>query len=233
MTNAETVRCRDEGETDPAEYAVRDGELLRARARAVRVARFRSPALSLGVDRRSTGSAARRAEALGLPVVSRGSGGLAVLHGPGDIAWSLVLPRDDPAVGRDFVHAYGRLGEGVVRALAGLGVRAAWEPAPHRSDSYCLLGPGGSVLAVGGRVLGGAAQHLSGGWLLHHGVLVYRQQPERLTDLFGLSAETISAWLTSLEEVAPGRSPDRIARQLLDGLRAAAVAARDAGIAGA
>src|SRR5208282_5648586 len=110
----------------------------------------------------------QRAAGARIPAVRRTTGGSGLLHAPGDLAWSIVLPRADPRVGKDYVHAYPRLGAGVVDFLSERGVAAKWVDPPGTDPDYCLLSARGSVLALEGKVLGGAAQHLAGGALLHH-----------------------------------------------------------------
>jgi lipoate-protein ligase A len=136
------------------------------------------------------------------------------LHAPGDLVWSLVLPRSDFRVGRDFSKAYARLGAGPVRFLDALGVQAAWRPPLGLQTECCLLSGRGSVLTVAGRALGGAAQHITGAALLHHGVLPYRLDPSRLQALFDLSPEVVERSLIGLEEVAPGLTSTFLAERL-------------------
>lgn len=104
-------------------------------------------------------------------MLRRSTGGTGVLHAPGDLAWSVVLPRGDARIGPTLNSAYARLGRGAATWLAGHGRPAEWGPAPGRSTGCCLLSGRGEVLRVEGRVVGGAAQHRSATALLHHGVL--------------------------------------------------------------
>jgi lipoate-protein ligase A len=173
------------------------------------VATLNGPELSLGVAQRDDEECAVRARHQGIPVGRRSSGGTAVLIEAGDWAWSLVLPRSDPRVGRDYARAFARFGGGVVQALEALGVSASWS-APHGiSDSLCVLGPRGSVLEVNGRVVGGCAQHLTATTLLHHGILIRTVDRGRLAPLFDLSPELLAVHLGSLEEDGAGELTTR------------------------
>jgi lipoate---protein ligase len=204
----------------PEEYTLADEEALRNAKRAIRVGVLSSSALSVGVSQPDHARCVTRARQLGLPVVRRSTGGLGLWHAPGDIVWSLVLPRNDPRVGNDFSKSYRRLGVGPERFLGQLGVPSDWLPPAGLPGEYCLLSGQGAVLTVDGRALGGAAQHLTRDALLHHGVLSYRLEPARLTELFDLPPELVGQRLMSLEPVTDGVSPTELARRLRSALRA-------------
>jgi lipoate-protein ligase A len=210
------VELIDDGLVEPAQNLARDDAALGAGTPLVRVARISAPALSLGVGQRPSVSAARRARALGLPVLRRSTGGTGVLLGDGDVVWSVVLPRHDPRAGRDFVRAYGRFGNGVVRTLATFGVEAAWGPALGLSEEYCFLGARGCALTVGDKVLGGAAQHATRAAVLHHGVLPLTIDRQRLEAVFGLAPAYSETKLTTLMEVVPAVNPISFAARLGD-----------------
>ena len=198
----------------PEEYVRGDEDRLRKGIPATRVAVISTSALSVGVSQREDTPCIVKARRLGIPIVRRSTGGLGIWHAPGDIVWSLVLPRSDGRVGPDFSKAYARLGTGPVRFLDAIGVRAAWQPPLGLPTEYCLLSGRGSVLTVAGRALGGAAQHVTRSALLHQGVLPYRLDPARLREVFELSPDTVERALTALEDVAPGVPPSVLADQL-------------------
>jgi lipoate-protein ligase A len=207
-----------DGPLDGAAYMEGDETALRSGAALVRCAYFSAACLSIGIGERADGTVARAARRAGLPLVQRGSGGSGLLHLPGDLLWSIVLPRSSALVGRDFVHAYERLGSGVVDGLRALGLTARWSPPFDRSERYCLLGPRGRVLTVGGRAIGGAAQHLTRTALLHHGVVNRGLDRDRLGELFGLPPELLDQTVTSLEAEGVAEAPEALARRLLDAL---------------
>lgn len=180
-----------------------DEGLLRAGRFAARCRTVRTTAISVGLglwDPRGLEVAARRA---GLPILRRSSGGTALLHLPGDLAWSVVLPRDHPDARRGFTERYARLGGGVVAALRRIGIRSEWSAPIARSERFCLLGPRGHVLTAGGRAIGGAAQHLTARALLHHGTVGRRVDRPLLAELFELAEEELERSVTSIEEIAP------------------------------
>ena len=203
-----------------AEMVADDEELLRRGAPAVRVHVVRERGVSFGVGTPATSPAEAAARAAGLSPVRRSTGGTGVLHLPGDLTWSIVLPRRHPLVGRDFSSAYARLGTGVVMFLAELGLDARWGDPMALSPEYCLLGERGRALTVDGRVLGGAAQHVTATALLHHGIVSVQVDRPLVRRIFGLPEEVAAARLTGLSELGIDRPSERLAPEL-----AAAIAA--------
>jgi lipoate-protein ligase A len=200
------VRCEEE--------FLADEQVLRSGAPAVRVVTLADVALSVGVGVRGDAEYLARARAAGITVVRRTSGGTGVLHGTGDLAWSVVLPRTDPRVGSDYVHGYGRLGAGVLRFLDGLGLPAAWGPPPNLVPGFCVLSGRGQVLTVEGRILGGAAQHVTRSALLHQGMVALAVDRERIAELFEISHATLTERLTGLRELGVATAPDALAEKL-------------------
>lgn len=202
-----------DGRLDATENLLRDEALLERGEAASRVAVLRGPVVSLGVGQPANVAAARRAHELGIPVVRRRSGGTGLLHLEGDLVWSVVLPRTDPRTA-EFTRGYARLGEAVVAALRDLRVAAAWRPAFGAHEPYCLLASRGQVLAVAGRALGGAAQHLSRRALLHHGTVNVRIDRPRLAALFDVPAGPLERRVTCLTELPGAPAPELLASAL-------------------
>ncbi|MHB1434867.1 MAG: lipoyl protein ligase domain-containing protein [Thermoplasmata archaeon] len=186
----------------------RDEELLRAGRPSVRAEILTDRSLSIGVQTGPIGSCLAAARRLGIEVTRRRSGGTGVLTLPGDIAWTMVLPRSDPRLGRDFLRAYDRWGAPVVELLESRGLHARWGPPPGRSKSLCPLGSGGQVLWNKGRVVGAAAQHLAGGALLHHGLLFWTHRIDLAQTLWPEDAAAIGELLGSLGPPEPMRSAE-------------------------
>jgi lipoate-protein ligase A len=197
-----------------------DARLLAAGRPGVRVAVLSDRSVSVGVGVSGRPPYLERAAREGLTVVRRDTGGTAILHGPGDLAWSIVLPRSDLRVGRDFVHAYARLGGGVLLWLRSHGVAGAWGSPPSLFEEYCLLSGRGQVLRVGDRVAGGAAQHATAAALLHHGILPYAVDRDLLSRLFGLPDPGAAAQLCGLTDLGIRDPPERLAEELARGLEA-------------
>lgn len=197
-----------------AEVVLADAALLAEGRLACSVSILSDRCLTLGVSQRDGSPSERRARELDVAVCRRSSGGTGVYTAPGDLSWSLVLPREDPRVGRGYVRAYGRLGGPVALALAEAGHPAAWRPAPGLADEVCVLSARGQVLETGGRIVGGAAQHLTGRALLHHGFIARAAEPERISRIFGIPPELARAHLAGWQDVGPRVAPDDLARQI-------------------
>jgi len=192
--------------------------MLRGGRPDVRVTVLSGLTVSYGVGVREDAAYLARARSMGVHVARRTTGGSGVLHAPDDLAWSFVIPRSDPRVGRNFVHGYSRLGAGVVRFLDRHGVQAAWTAPPGLFPEYCVLSARGSVLSIGPRVLGGAAQHLSRTALLHQGMIPLTVDRGWIARLFGISDPRLTGRLAGLRELGIQDPPEELARQLADAL---------------
>jgi lipoate-protein ligase A len=200
-----------------AEILRDDERALRAAAPRVRVSVVADAALSCGVGVRGAPEYVARARSTGLALVRRSSGGTGVVHAPGDLVWSVVLPRSDPRVGRDFNRAYARLGRGLVRFLEANGVAGSWTAPPGVSDGCCVLGHRGEVLAVGARVLGGAAQHVTRDALLHQGMVPLAVDRALARRLFALDPADADR-LVGLGDLGIVGDPEALAARLADAL---------------
>jgi lipoate-protein ligase A len=196
-----------------------DERLLRSERPAVRVGVLLDRAVSYGVGVRRSAPFLGRAAALSIPTIRRSTGGSGLLHLPGDLVWSIVLPRADHRVGRDFLRAYSRLGRGAVRFLDRYGLSAAWKPAPGSSAEYCTLSERGEVLCVRDRIVGGAAQHLTGSALLHQGTISTDLDRPMIHRLFALDPSGPAGQLESLRGLGVRTGPQELAAGLLDALR--------------
>ena len=204
-----------------AENLRRDNRALAVGAPAVRVAVLSDRTVSVGIGVPSSAPYLDRARAAGFAVERSFSGGIAVMHAAGDLAWSIVLPRDHPAVGRDYLRAYDRLGRGVQRSLADHGLATSWVPPPGLSEEYCLLGTRGLVLSAPSGIVGGAAQHRTRTALLHHGHLAMRLDREALRRIFDLEGTRGADRLSSLEDAGLRTPADELATSIAESLESA------------
>jgi lipoate-protein ligase A len=203
------------------EYERRDERSLRRALGSSTAAVLSDRALSVGVGVPVDTDWVERTRRRGIPIVRRSTGGTGVLHEAGDLVWSIVLPRGDARVGRDYSHAYSRFGAGATGFLAGLGLDAGWTAPPAVSDSCCTLGARGCVLSVGDRVVGGAAQHLTRTALLHHGTISVTVDRDLLRELFDLVAPADADRLAGIREFEIDLSGPELAARLAAALQAA------------
>jgi lipoate-protein ligase A len=135
------------------------------------------PAISIGFGQQ-LGSAIDldRCHALGIEVVRRPTGGLAVLHDQ-EVTYSVVVREDDPRIASGILAAYLTISRALVRGLSYLDVKADLLPLrrsslPSDSESpVCFLTPSSYEVAVQGRKLVGSAQRRVQGVILQHGSL--------------------------------------------------------------
>ncbi len=198
-----------------------DERLLRRGAPAFRVAVLRDRAVSYGVGIPASDPFLLRASHEGIPAIRRSTGGSGLVHLPGDLVWSVVLPRSDRRVGNDFLRAYGRLGRGAVEFLRGLDVSADWTPAPGLAAPYCTLSARGEVLSAGERILGGAAQHLTSSALLHQGTISVDIDRALVDRLFDLGRPSPAARLASLRELGATAPSEELGERLAVAILAA------------
>ncbi len=197
-----------------AESLDRHARLLERGRPAADVRCVRGRAVSFGVGVPADAPLLRRARAEGIATLPRSSGGSGLLHEEGDLLWAIVLPRADPRVGRDYARAYARLGSGLVRALATAGLSAAWGAPPARSEEYCTLSSRGEVLRLGGRVVGGAAQHATAQTLLHHGTVSYRVDRALVGRLLDADVPGLTDALGGVAELGWTEGPEALAARL-------------------
>jgi lipoate-protein ligase A len=188
-----------------------------------RAVRFRRPgvrAVVLGSTQPDSDVSRTAAEAAGLVVLRRRSGGGAVLIGADDPVWiDLWVPRDDPLFDEDIVRAAGWLGAAWVAALSELG---AGRLGLHRGGSVagrwpqvCFAGLGpGEVTGHDRKVVGLAQWRGREGSLFH--VAAYRQwDVDPLVEVLELedaqrerAAADLAASAMGLDELL-GRMPSR------------------------
>ncbi len=164
-----------------------------------------------------------------LEILSRASGGGAVLVGPWMLGLSVALPNEHPFASGGAVNSYRWLGEAIARALGQIGVDA-WAISPaalltHRAqnsapalDWACYGGLSPWEVLAGGRKIAGLAQvRRRQGILLVAGILLQAPPWELLTgclDKPAMDAHCLSELTTNCAEFCPGMPADQIASQL-------------------
>lgn len=188
--------------------------------RSIVVRRASDRALVLGSTQDDLLVSRPAAEAAGVELLRRRSGGGAVLVLPSDPIWvDLWVPHGDALFDEDVSRAPGWVGESWAAALADLGaallrvhsgalVPGAW------SDLVCFAGVGpGEVLAEGRKVVG-VAQWRSRQGSLFHSAAYRRWDPVPLVGLLDVPPARREAMASALRRVAIGldellgREPD-------------------------
>jgi lipoate---protein ligase len=107
------------------------------------------------------------------------SGGGAVLNSEsGEITYSIVLKEDDPRVSKDPVESYRFLCQGLIDALAILGIKAEFKPI--------------NDIIVNGRKISGNAQIRRYGAVLHHGTMLVDFDARQMFGVLKISKEKLS-----------------------------------------
>lgn len=177
----------------------------------VRIYRWATPALSIGRNQRLSGAAAARCRARGVEVARRPTGGTAVLH-LDDVTYSVVAPQSS----RGVLEAYRWVAQGLIAALARLGLEAAVAEHPRSSTTSpaCFAAMMGADLEVGGSKVCGSAQVRRKGWLLQHGSIPISQS-------WDLTQELLEHWepgpCTCLGELRPATTWEQVEACLREG----------------
>jgi lipoate-protein ligase A len=106
----------------------------------------------------------------------RPTGGWTVLHGQGDICYSIIASTRDPLVGGDLLTSYQKISVLLKDAFHQLGRAVELSQAPHRASleglAHCFSAPSKCELTLGGRKVSGGAQAREGGAFLQQGVIL-------------------------------------------------------------
>ncbi len=185
------------------------------------------PTLVLGSTQSESAVDRERAEADGVDVTRRRTGGGAVLLRPGEMVWADVLvPAGDPLADADVGRAFGWVGRAWARALAEVGGdgavvhEGASRPGSWLSAVVCFAGLGpGEVTIDGAKVVGISQRRTRAGSLFQCGVLV-AWHPEPLVDLLILPDGDRASATEDLARLAAGVGvePSRLVAAFEDAL---------------
>jgi len=189
----------------------------KAQRPVLRLYRWASPALSLGVHQRISDELVGRCADRNVDVVRRPTGGTAVLHGD-DLTYSVVAPSG----GRGVLDAYSWMAEALIAGFALLGIPAevgdrGSRPAgvaPLGARSACFAATVGADLKVGERKICGSAQVRCSGWFLQHGSIPIGDGRSLTKDLLRHPGRNDS---TCLELLRPGLAWDQLSGALING----------------
>jgi lipoate-protein ligase A len=167
------------------------------------------PALVLGSSQRDGVADVRIAQAHGVEVVRRNSGGGAVLLTPGRCLWvDVLLPRSDPRWVDDVGLSAHWLGDVWAKALSGLAVdgsvhRGRLERTPWgRLICFGAVGPG--EVTVDGRKVVGISQRRTRDGARFQCLVLERWDPAALLELLDLAPTERTRALDELLDVATG-----------------------------
>jgi lipoate-protein ligase A len=144
-------------------------EVPASSGRILRVCEPVSPAVVLGSSQTRDLVDGDAADAAGVEVARRSSGGGAVHVTPDDDVWlDIILPAGDPLALDDVGRAFWWLGEVCAGVVAGTGAtprihRGGWEPGPA-GRLVCFAGLGPGEVTVAGRKVVGISQRRTRAW---------------------------------------------------------------------
>jgi len=165
---------------------------------------FERPTLTLGRLE------ARRMEIpkLSYPHEIRPTGGRAVLHGDGDLCYSIVASVKDPLVGGGLLESYRKISGLLAYALRGLDRPVGLSDEKHAGleADHCFSAPSYGELTLRGKKVAGGAQAREGELFLQQGVILL-SVAEGWKDLFPGNRESPMTGLNDDPSLPPlGRS---------------------------
>ncbi len=116
---------------------------------------------------------------LAWPYETRPTGGRAVLHGLGDLCYSLIAPVGDPVVGGSLLESYRKVSSILAGALKTLGRDVALSETKHPAldAPHCFASPAHAELLLGGKKVAGGAQARREKVFLQQGVILLSVDP--------------------------------------------------------
>lgn len=149
-----------------------------------------------------------KAEAAGVDIVRRSSGGGTIYTDPGTLLYTIILPHDDQGDMKEVVRDY--LAEPVISAIGTLGAHAVLE---GRND-----------ILIAGKKISGIAQFIKYEYLTSHGSLLFDADLEALSSLLTGDDEKITSKalrsmrsrVTNISEHIPEKSIDVFRSILLE-----------------
>ena len=183
--------------------------------RSVWVMGATSGAVALGSAQRPETVDAARAQAAGLEVVRRHSGGGAVLLQPGAMRWiDVLVPAGDPFWDDDVGRSFLWLGEAWADALALVGVDAEVHTgAPVRTEwspLVCFSGLGTGEVTIGGRKAVGFSQRRTRAGARFQCLVLAEWDPRPLLSVLDLDPTERTRAAAELADVATGVGTDRL-----------------------
>jgi lipoyl(octanoyl) transferase len=180
---------------------------------------FERPTLTLGrLEARRT-----NLSRLSFPYEIRPTGGRTVLHGEGDLCYSIVAPVTDPLVGGSLLESYRKISGLLAYALRGLDreVRLSEEKHAGLEADHCFSAPSTGELTLHGKKVAGGAHAREGGVFLQQGVLLLSVAPG-WKDLFFQTPEAPMAGLNE-DVTLPPLSRKEVEEGIVEAFREAGI----------
>lgn len=174
------------------------------RAPTLRIWEWAAPAVVIGIFQSLKNEVdAQAAQAHGIQVVRRISGGGAMFVEPGNtITYSLYAPLS-LVDGMDFRDAYAYMDDFVLQALGDLGIKAWYQPL-------------NDITSEAGKI-GGAAQARRGGAVLHHVTMAYDIDADKMLQVLRIGREKLSdkGTKSAAKRVDPLRTQTGLTRETI------------------
>lgn len=156
---------------------------------AFRVYTLSRPCLSYGVAGSPPKAIQARAEAEGIPVIARQTGGLLHLHSRDEVLLSVSVPETHPLYQASLQESLRALNYPIAQAFAQLGYRSEVEAEAERrgrdpSRKLCFLYHHEDAVLVQGQKVVGAAQIRFDHGMLHNATVVLAPDSERMESVF-------------------------------------------------
>ena len=177
---------------------------------SVRFYTWTRPSLSVGANMPAPAEVLERCATEGVEVVTRPTGGGAVLH-DGDVTYAVVGPLPSKSV----LGTYRWVAQALIAGFAGLGLKASISD--HSSNERalaCFALPTGADLEVKGRKICGSAQVRRNGWFLQHGSIPLKDIRGQTAHLLGLREPDAS---TNLHQLIPEITQEQVIEAMASG----------------
>lgn len=181
---------------------------------SVRFYTWTKPSLSVGANMPAPAEVLDRCAAENVDVVTRPTGGGAVLH-DGDVTYAVVGPVPSTSV----LGTYRWVAQALIAGFAGLGLQPSISDHTGNERALaCFALPTGADLEVQGRKVCGSAQLRRNGWFLQHGSIPLKDVRAKTAHLLGLREPDTS---TSLHELIPELTQEELIEAMTSGFVAA------------
>lgn len=198
----------------------RDGLLLEAAQPAIRIYGWRPACVSLGRTQTVADIDQQAALAHGVDVVSRVTGGGAILHNEMEVTYAVVLPMDYPGLPVSIRESYRFISRPVLEAFRSLGAPVEFGEGTGGRETLCYLREEGISIFADGRKISGGAQRRTQKAVLQHGTMVLELDAERTAEILGARMEAVHAKVTGLDVLGIRVDREEVVRALVEAYKA-------------